>query len=283
MKSVYITRSNCKKLPSFFELDDSVSKDDVFLCIYEKDLRDFLNELEAQTLYKLKMILNQDEKRLKVKKENESQQYFSAKYVFSVGSKPKYHLYKDCKYLNQDFDNYLIPVEIKEKGQDAIRQFQQYCVDHIKLFREEPEKFWKRVAVYFRIKNLPKHISYRNSEYNEVSSASIDNIRDNINTIYNKLHDMLYAKNFTRYQKDIKRYRYKNANQLSELDKIQELKNDRELMSIIKNFFELKKDITNLLFTLYVKETNMDDYCLPIELLENFGFSLCKECENRQA
>ena len=39
---------------------------------------------------------------------------------------PAYHISRECERLNSDFHNYLIPKEIKERGDDEIKKYRAW-------------------------------------------------------------------------------------------------------------------------------------------------------------
>ena len=65
------------------------------------------------------------------KNQNDSSPYLQPKqdmfiYVFETEGAYKYHLYEDCMYLNNDFNNYIIPEEVRYRGQDMVRQYRNW-------------------------------------------------------------------------------------------------------------------------------------------------------------
>lgn len=49
-------------------------------------------------------------------------------YVFETIGAYKYHLFEDCIYLNNDFNNYEVPEEVRERGVELVSQYRDWFV-----------------------------------------------------------------------------------------------------------------------------------------------------------
>jgi len=103
---------------------------------YIKDIY-FLNKLDLSNLFYFEKycesVSNGEELVYyqKVKIEDKLESIFE-------GGKPSYHKSEYCPKLHSNFSNFKIPIEIKDKGTEAIKEFRIWFKENISLF----EKFY---------------------------------------------------------------------------------------------------------------------------------------------
>lgn len=264
--SAYITRHNLKRLSRFWlQPDGDISIDHIFSVIYSQPLSEILNNKEATYLFIQKQLINQKLENIIIKKK-----HFNPSYIFSVGP-PKFHKDKECKYLSADFLNYLVPPEIKALGEEKIKEFQEYCETNKKEFNEKTEDvFWARINARFRVHVAPQSIHYENSGVQGVKSMSIEMLQAHINEYISEILSML--KNESR-ARSLEKFRYA-PNLKFAISKI----SDEKIKKEIEEFFNLKQDLINSLFELYRRQGQVEEYILPVTLLEACGLEPCKGC-----
>lgn len=242
-----------------------VSLDAVFAYIYRKSLASILNQAEAKSLYVLRCLFQGKADELAVPEKT-----FSPIYVFSV-TPPKYHVSVNCEYLTADFINYLVPPEIKAQGADRVRAFQQLCEEKKTLLKDKPYAFWAHVGAEFGISSQPRRVQYTNSgvhelaqglDLNELQLRIDDAIAEAEGMIAPGLDGGVVANN--RYAPNPKRV-------LASVD-------DPLARELVQKFFDLKRDLLDLLFEFYRRESGNADLFLPVVLLEAAGLAPCRGC-----
>lgn len=244
-----------------------ISLDAVFAYIYRKSLASILSQAEARTLYVLRCLFQGKADELAVPEKK-----FSSTYVFSV-SPPKYHVSPSCEYLTADFINYLVPPEIKAQGADRVRAFQQLCEEKKALLKDRPDAFWAHVGAQFGISSQPRRVQYTNSgvhelaqglDLNELQLRIDDAIAEAEGMIAPGVNGGVVASN--RYAPNPKRV-------LASVD-------DPLARELVQKFFDLKRDLLDLLFEFYRLESGNADLFLPVALLEAADLAPCRGCRN---
>lgn len=266
MELGYITQYNFKRLAGFcVQPEVSLPLEKLFSAIYERNLAEVLNTKEAENLYIQKEMLENRTNHLRTFK-----QVFSSNYVFAVGV-PKFHKDTSCKFLKLPFSNYLVPQEIKQLGDDKIKEFQDFCESTKEEFRDKREDvFWAHVGAKFRVHIRPEAILYDNSGVQDVSQFKVDELRNNINS---QIDNIVGLANTPDGAVAMKSYRYAPATQrvLSQI-------HDSEMAAIVKQYFRAKREIISSLFEMYKKQANVSDCALPVPILRACGLEPCSAC-----
>lgn len=263
MDLAYITRNNFKKVSRL--VLEEVFVEDAFLMIYEENMSEVLNHMEAKDLYKQKKLIEGNfESSYKVKK------IFNKKYIFSV-SPPKFHKNNNCVFLGSDFKNYLVPPAIEALGEEKVKEFQLYCEENRKYFEgKSDEVFWLHVGAKFNVAVTPQPVLYHNSGIQELEGMSVLELKDKVDDSFNKSMSMVCSEEFSRV---IRQYRYAPSMQRA----LKSITND-EVKRTVKVFYLLKMDIINTLLELYKKQSNSDGFALPVSLLQDCEFEHCNSC-----
>lgn len=121
----YITNSTLEKLSKRFHINKKENALEFLKNIFANEqIFEFFNDYELSYLAAYKMLLsNQD-----------ILQYFEIvsinkdtyTYVNESDRSVKYHKYKDCVYLNNDFVGYLIPEDLREVSNEAVNDFRKW-------------------------------------------------------------------------------------------------------------------------------------------------------------
>ncbi|BBL34618.1 hypothetical protein Nstercoris_00857 [Nitrosomonas stercoris] len=261
----YVTRYTYTRLSgSWLQPEGRVSVDWMFDFIYEESLAAILNQPEAERLYVQKLMLERKYQSLRIKKP-----IFSPEYIFSVGT-PKFHRTNACRCLTADFINYRVPPEIKARGPQKVREFQEFCEQLKKeLEGKSDDVFWARVNARFHIHARPEQVRYENSGVQDVVSMPIAELQEKIRETVDASQEMQNGKDGA----VVKNFRYAPSRK-----KAFAYISNPEQRKIVEQFFKLKWQLIDLLFELYRKQAGAVDYVLPLHLLQASGLEPCRKC-----
>lgn len=267
----YVTRHTYKKLAgTWIQPVNDVPMDSVFSSLFRQSLEPILNEKEAIKLYSLKQMLSGAISSLRPVKKN-----FSHKYVFKINP-PRYHSNPHCDLLKSDFKNHLVPAAIEALGPEKVAEFQEYCEKIKKDYEDKPEDvFWAQVGAKFRVHISPQSVEYENSGVQDVKKMTVSELKDHIDHSFSQCLAMLESENCGR---TLKQFRYAPHVERA-LGKV----NDADLEQSVKEFFNLKWKVIDLLFELYRKEADENGYVLPVDLMASMGLEPCKGCSKQLA
>jgi hypothetical protein len=264
VKTAYVTQSSYKRLARFLIPDGKVSLDRIFELLFEQSLREIINDREARDLHTKMLMVGQQFEDLKMQRRD-----FSSQYVFSVGQ-PKYHKAPDCKYLKSDFKNYLVPPQITELGPEKVREFQEFCEANKKVLESKPDAFWAIVTMKFKVHVAPLPVTYSNSGVQDISQMSVEELRAWILESIEEAHQMLRDPESGEF---VRRMRFARHSKQA-FSKVE----SESLLKAAKAFFDLKWKIIHSLFELYVKQSGLTDFAVPVSLLEAAEFEPCRGC-----
>lgn len=276
----YITKSNSKKILRSLDLE---KLDEIEEKVYKKDIY-FFNKKERGFLKGIRELLR-DAENFQLEYYEPIEVHDSYRFVYPE-KQPAYHLYNTCPMLTADFNNFKIPVPIKEKGKEAINQFREWFPKNEPLLIEgKTEQFIYKLQANFpyvgEIK--PESIEYSNSGIEEKENIELSELEKKIDDILRQ------AGKFFRENKDkqnvIKRYQkmtflayieqdlYTNDSDLSD-DKLKEF-----LQTYDKKFKQPVKDLLIEYYrVLYNPEMTFDG-----KLLDELGFNPCIKCYGRRS
>lgn len=206
--------------------------------------------------------------------------YDTKKYIFKE-KKPGYHSFSDCKLLNADFTNFLLPLEIIERGDEEIEKFRNWFIENYNLL-EDPAKFTMRLELAFKIKYNPKAINYINSGIEEHENLTIQEIE-------NRIDDLLKAAGKYYYESQ------KNTTILKIFGKISGCaftntslyKNytgysNEEVIDFLKEYhMKFKVPLKKWLIEYYRVKLN-PDLQFAENILESLGFKKCGCCKKKE-
>lgn len=260
-REIYITKSTLMKISRDIESKNIYNEISILNSYSEKlnleidslfSLPEILSIQKMESL--LKSLSNGEE--LTVNKKNKQYKGTKTRLIY-LTSTPSYHYDKNCKFLNSDYQNYEIPLEIEEKDIEEYRDFFKKNMD---LFENHPDRFFARVEIKFntKIKNIgilsgknsgiqyfseSEHINAINKIKEDLEKMKDNNERgfkNNVYMPYRKVKEIMMKKD----KKDndhlaleINNAKYKIRNHLTEL----------MIMSLFKGQFKFKeKTLVNL-------------------------------------
>lgn len=199
-------------------------------------------------------------------------------YVYE-GKHPAYHKATDCPRLNAKYENFEIPNDIKEKGEQTVKEFRSWF-ETVKHLLETPDVFVMRLQARWNIITNPKAISRNNSGSNEIEKLTIKELEEKIDSKIKEAGRFYYAN--SKNTEILKRFSkctflaykdssiYNNNAQYS----------DSEVKKLLKKYdSEFKKPLKKMLIEYYRLKFN-PEIKMEGEILEQLGFKPCGICYN---
>jgi hypothetical protein len=201
------------------------------------------------------------------------------------GGTPAYHFALDCPRLNSNFDSYEIPVEIKEKGKDAVIQFRKFFAQNKELLDRNPDAFYGKMTAAFALKTLLKPVDYKNSGSELIEITNLLDLEETINRLLLDFQDFYWKSTpekrmmmnqFTR----LTFLAFPPYNQ-KVIQNNETGFSDAEVREFLKHFAETYKvPIIKYLKDFYRIYFN-PDLAFEGELLEVLGFKKCSHCHSQ--
>ena len=265
----FVTNANIKR--ALFKLD--MRNFDYESEIYKNNIN-YLNSLEKRDLLSIKCLYEFPEIFF--------QDYYSQivtadslKFVFEE-QQPAFHSHASCPNLLSDFENYLIPEQIKENNQEI--EYRNWFKQNIRLTEKQILTDLFKDVHYNRWGCLPLYVDYDNSGAFEYMNLNIDEIENKIDNL------LINAKRYIEHSPENKTvigilgkvsYAYNKLNTLN----LESIPYDRETISDVLKTFEI--DFTCPLITL-LKEYYRIKYNPKLVFEENIliglGYRQCKVC-----
>lgn len=295
----FLTKYNLSQLCQSLEINTEVSLDMFLKHIYnDNEIFSILNKREIEYLFKYKMLLN-DEVKFIVKYYKEIPEKLDTKnFVFNKGGKMKYHLISNCKLIVKDYLDFNIPEEIKDKGDDAIKEYRDWFNTNNfgeKYRKKDIDK--NQIIFHFNAKYPKKYgIKLIEDNSNILIIEQPNSTNENVDFDYNfeKVKAELsklkldWQYNFPcKTTRIIAKFKYLVTKSDKEInDKISELFSDVFISNFgldnLKQQFKLSKIITNQIITLileHIKWTyNLQEKNFDYQTLEKFGLECCSSC-----
>lgn len=268
----FITKSNSFRIISKINLKEApeISED-----VYDKPIY-FLNSLEKKTLIHFKNFLKSPSNFIKdYYKPIEVRDNFM--YVYE-GGRPSYHLTRDCSKLKSDYKNYAIPKQIRDMGNEKIKEFRKWFKSNIYLIDKPNDVFQMRIQNRFGIKISLSELNHENSGVIKINNLNLNELENKINSYL--FESAQYFKKASQEKKDIIRKYQKHtylAYNNKEFENKTRFSDDvirRFLMEYDKNF----KLPTKELLKEYYRVKYNPQLKFEGDLLEQLGFKLCNVC-----
>ncbi len=289
--NVYITKANYKRMLRKIRISDIgtlegevFTKPIYFLSTFEKQklllIKKFLMDPENFYIEYYKPVLGED----------------TYKYVYETEQLPAYHLDSSCDKLLSDFTNFEIPFEIKANIREKalkegktekeikilitsyVNLFRRWFKLNLSLYRNEPEKFLKKLEVRWNVKRNIKEIERENSGIQKVENYSLSELEEEINNVL-RAAGRFFNEN-TDKQQIIRRFQ--KLTFLAYTDKGIINNNtglsDAKLKAFLKEYDrKFKKPVRELLIEYYRVKYN-PDLSFEGKLLEKMNFKPCGHC-----
>jgi hypothetical protein len=274
----YLTTSNFRKL--VFKSQIEVGEDifEAYRQVFEgADLEPYVSHKEVKVLLKSILFLQKSEDALahleqesKARAAQRKRLDSPSRFLFLTGT-PKYHTDNRCETLRADFENFEVPDEIVERGNEEVRRFRKFAQENRKLLSEQREDvFQMRLRSAFRLTRPLGKISAPNSGTTLAGqmkdSLAIDQVVARIHSAITKLETFRQTDEGKRA---IKAYMYASTKVLFEQTNLSDV--DRELL-------ETKRDLISLVLQYHVMKHRGGAVTFSAKLLGLYGFEPCGVC-----
>lgn len=221
-------------------------------------------------------------------------------YVFETIGAYKYHLFDDCIYLNNDFNNYVVPEEVRERGVDLVSQYRNWFVGNgFDKIQGNEKDIVSKITFSYNTSFAPINeltplnenykliVSLKNSTYkNSEKYYSLVNIQSKIKE-YSRKYKIQFSNktilNLMRYS------HYVSFSKVNIESKVAELTSDVFLKNygfdkLIREFNEANRIKYVIIeeLKLYINfRCGFKSNDLSKEVLESYGLICCKSCYER--
>jgi hypothetical protein len=237
----------------------------------------FLSSYEENALLAIQELLKDPENYF-----NEIYEPYEASDTFSYvyeGQKPAYHKYPCCPRLQSDYQNFEIPSDIKEQGQEVVQEFREWF-ETVKHLLEKPDVFVMRLHARWGIETNPKAINRYNSGSTIIENFTIEELEEKIDGLI-KAAGRFYFKTGknTEILKRFSKYTYL-AYKRDHIYNNNTGYSDEEVKELLRYYDEeYKRPLKKYLIEYYRLKFNPD---IKMEgyFLEQLGFNPCGHCHD---
>ena len=265
-QTVYVTKS---KVSQILQSVDLFRTHIVYEGLYEKDLADILSTPELKLLALYRDVLNNPEKitlEHYVKKEFKD----SKRFVYE-NINPSYHSSPDCERLSARFENYEVPVEIQERGNEEVDKFRIFFKENIRLFESNYEAFAFRAHTLFNLQNAPRKVEYSNSGVETFFNGTSQELARLIDELLTRM--CAFRTTDAEHSAEIRRFGFATHKAIANS------KNNQPNL-IIAQWHDYKIQLKQLLRDYFRARFN-PDFAFDQNLLEQLGFRPCASCCNK--
>ena len=193
---------------------------------------------------------------------------------------PAYHEAEDCERLHSPLERVVIPEEIRERGENAVREFRKWWLEHAYLKDSNPEAFVMRLNLHFKVDVHDFEIEeVANSGIHTFEEHSITELNKEISTELESLSE--WANENLDRTKIFKRFAH--LSYLGDTDKPiwsnSTEYSDERIKEVLRYVHPRKMKIVQLLKDSYILTYN-PDLQFKKNLLEELGFIPCSQCCN---
>jgi len=207
---------------------------------------------------------------LKIKKPVDTFTYVNPERV------PSYHIDKHCKALVKEYENYLIPSEIRSQGNKSVEKFRKFFIENKEEFLTKKMEFFYKTKKEFNLSRLPDEkdileIRAPNSGGGEIDNFDLSSLEDDLDNSIREAEDFKNQSNFHRLI--INKY----GNKISAE---KEVDSEKEKEILLK-WRDLKMDIKKkyIIFTMVKNNPEID---LSGDFLDALGLNKCAFCSNKE-
>ncbi|MBK0352179.1 hypothetical protein JD422_16215 [Leclercia adecarboxylata] len=268
MKIAYITKSSLKKIiyqsssAAVYSIDALINTLGENINVANIDnIRELFSDPEIRFLFYTAKFSEFIEKNKLQPSTNYRQ--FNDTYLFNANSKPKFHTNRNCEYLKSNFKNFLIPPEIKDRGESEVIKAQKFAFENRHLAQSDEQRFITKLSAQFMLINPPSKIDFDNSGIQEFSALSLDEMVISISKKISSCIDFL-----NKNKESIKNGMYKAKSKCKSDDPPELI----EWLTIIK------PALIESIFEYNCKKNNLSEKSFEVAFLEKFGFEECKSC-----
>jgi len=269
-KTVYVTQS---KINSILQKVDLFKSGVEIGDLYFTDLTKILSTPELKLLALYQEMLKDPENLLLTK--YVKKEYKDSKRFVYESSHPSYHKDHCCKKLSASFENFEIPVEIKQKGDDEIKKYRTFFKSNINLYHKNFDTFMAQAKMKFNLKNPPKEVDYKNSGTEMVFNATGSDIETRINELLLEMES--YRKSSAEINKEISLSGYATHKVKTNDEHGNWVRKADIKGSVICIWHAYKNELKNLLKEYFRIKLN-PEFKFDVNILEQLNFRACQHC-----
>lgn len=261
----FITNANCKSLLSDIDLGKlgCVPTDD----LYPRNLGIF-SAHEKHWLAAAAMLFGdlQDFLQYAYRKRSPSADDLSLVYAAKA---PAFHGQLQCACLTADYRNFLIPDQVKVRGEAAVAEFRRWFQENKSLFDQDQDRFLARMSMRFRLQNTAglKELMANNSGVARQANPKLEALCEEIDELIDEAEAI-------RHGGDRKAAVIRMMGHRAHLSH-----EDAYVTRVLSEWRALKARIKALLIV-YFRVTLNPELTFDGRLLEQLGFSPCPACHD---
>lgn len=262
----YITQSNLRDITYRYKLPEILTGQ-----LYKKKI-DLFNKNDRKRLLLIRKLIGNTSELMtgswKKIKPNTSKDL-----VFE--SNPSYHFSMSCELLHKDYENFYIPIEILEKGDEKINEFKQWFKSTKHLLDGKVEIFEYRWQKKWNFQVNVKKIYVENSGVSIFENQSIKQIEAEIDFLLKEAQHV--TDNYPTVIKKYGKFAKQNLSRKVVKDNDTGI-SDREIREILlKLEFDVKNPLKQLLVNWYRAKQN-PELKFDGKILDQLGFKACPRC-----
>lgn len=284
--SYFITKSNFLRIAKKVKL----TPEQLLQPIYKSQIF-ILNKLEIQLVLSVKQVLEdvKNEATILLQTDQVEDTYT---YVHEYTHYAKYHTNRDCKALNSNFRDILVPVEIKyQAGSDVIdhqrvKEFRDWMKkpEIVELLENNLTEFYNKMERQFNLTIPLRRDEVVNKGPQEISNLSLSEIEQKIDSLLD--YSLVYSQeNYKRakilmgeelrlhtYWATSEKYRNRQINPNNTGY------SDHEVREVLGDYHKkIKSPLINLLIDYYIVSLNRG-LNFDKNIMENLRFQPCRKC-----
>jgi len=127
------------------------------------------------------------------------------KYVY-FSDVDSYHFSENCEFLNSDYTNFTIPVEVEHAGKQAIEKYREFFKNNQRVYGDNYEAFLAQAGMYCKvqIRTPSQKVEFVNSGLEELLDMSLEQIDLETAKLLNKME--LFRNSCDEAKKEIGNY-----------------------------------------------------------------------------
>lgn len=185
---------------------------------------------------------------------------------------PSYHSDRMCSALTREYENYEIPVEVREQGAASVKKFRKFFHENIQLFQENRTDFYVKAKQEFHLKKV---LTNRDMVEIKTPNSGRGAIQDfNISHLEHDLDEEIAKAEVYKNTSNIHRLTINMYGNLFNPEI-----NDEEQKNILIKWSSLKKEIKSKYITFSMIKNN-PDINLDGNFLDALGLNRCSYCHN---
>lgn len=287
MENVFITKSTFNIIVG--ELDiDKISEKLLGVSVFDKTKIDYLYSNQFKTILAYKY-LSENPSQLFIYKKDKAKKA-PKNYFLLETSTPKFHLFPDCDSITHRWENMIIPIAIREKGEKVIDEFREYLFNEFgrfspKRYNELIDLIVTKINSKFQVNLSSDEISILDKENSGSTKAKNFSLKDLESNIikFAEEYGLLCEKYPDIFPKfTLKAFLSKNPDEIKFIP-TEYFKTNRkdEFVIILRDFYDKVQMPTFELLKQYYMVYFNPELKFEGSLLKQLGLKTCLKCIER--